>query len=473
MYTNEMFDKLKTLLVAFYMVSQPSSAFAHASEQGLVMLLPTALYTLGGTLAVGASILLMGFLPIKRLDGLFGNRMLGGGQRFKLMETPSSILASVVFFGLILVGLTGPNDPQSNLLPLFIWTGWWIGAFVIQGFVFDIWRLVNPWAGLARLVLGNSAGALKIPERLGHWPAVLVFLCFQLFLLADIAPNDPDRLATFALGYWLFTFAGIVVFGADQWLSRVECFTVLFRLIGTLRAVQSGESYRIGLPGWASIAAAPLDTGRVVFCIMILISGSFDGLHETFWWLGMIGINPLEFPGRSAVVWSTSIGLLGAIFGGVLIYGASIWAGLALVRWFGGEQEIRFKNAFNTFAIAILPIALGYHFAHYLVSFLVQVQYLAATIGDPLAKGWNMFGLGRLTVKIGFLNTMDSVRPILLSNVAAVVLSHILSVIMAHRLAGMFCRTRKNILLIQCGLSVLMIIYTIFGLWLLSTPRGA
>jgi hypothetical protein len=116
---------------------------------------------------------------------------------------------------------------------------------------------------------------------------------------------------------------------------------------------------------------------------------------------------------------------------------------------------------------------LGYHFAHYLISFLVQVQYLAFAIGDPLAKGWNMFGLGHLTVKIGFLNTMDTVRPILLTNVTAVVLSHILSVIIAHRLAGLFCNTRKNILLLQCGLSLLMIIYTTFGLWLLSTPRGA
>jgi hypothetical protein len=472
-----MFDKLKTLLVAFYMVSQPSTAIAHASEQGLVMLLPTELYTLGGTLAVAASILLMAFLPVKRLEGLFGYRSLCRGQFFNRIEPFSSLVGTMVFFALVFVGFSGPNDPQSNLLPLFVWTGWWIGVFVIQGLVFDIWRLINPWTGLARLVSGTSTDVLKIPERLGHWPAVIVFCCFQLFLLADIAPNDPDRLATFALGYWLFTFAGIVVFGADQWLSRVECFTVLFRLIGSLRAVQSGGGYRVGLPGWTSIAAAPLDTSRAVFCIMILISGSFDGLHETFWWLGLIGINPLEFPGRSAVVWTTSFGLLGANIGGVTIYGASVWIGITCLHWFGtgskSDPKIKFKDAFNTFAIAILPIALGYHFAHYLISFLVQVQYLAFAIGDPLAKGWNMFGLGHLTVKIGFLNTMDTVRPILLTNVTAVVLSHILSVIIAHRLAGLFCNTRKNILLLQCGLSLLMIIYTTFGLWLLSTPRGA
>ena len=137
------------------------------------------------------------------------------------------------------------------------------------------------------------------------------------------------------------------------------------------------------------------------------------------------------------------------------------------------RKLIRFMDAFNTFAVTILPIALGYHFAHYFISFIVQVQYLAATIADPLAKGWNLFGLGRLTVTVGFLNSMESVRQILLTIVFAIISSHVLSVIMAHRLAARFCNTRRDLLLIQCGLSLLMIIYTIFGLWLLSTPRGA
>ena len=468
-----MIDKQKTLFLAVCLTIVPVAALAHAAEQGLVMLLPTALYTLGGTLAVGASILLMGCLRIGTTERLFWYRRSNRTPFINQIETPFSIVATFALITLIAVGFVGPNDPNSNLLPLFIWTGWWIGVFVIQGIVFDIWRLINPWAGLARILLADSASIFKIPKWLGHWPAVGVFICFQLFLLADIAPSDPDRLATFALGYWLFTFAGIVLFGADQWLKRVECFTVLFRLIGSLRAVQAGDEYRVGVPGWASIAAAPLNTSRAVFCIMILISGSFDGLHETFWWLGQIGINPLEFPGRSAVVWTSSLGLIGANLGGIFVYAASIWIGLVLVQRVGGAPHIAFKEAFNTFAIAILPIALGYHFAHYFISFLVQIQYLAATIADPLAKGWNLFGLGRLRVTTGFLNTMESVRPILLTNVTVVVLSHILSVMMAHRLAGRFCNTRKNLLFIQCGLSLLIIIYTIFGLWLLSTPRGA
>ncbi|MGC1497870.1 MAG: hypothetical protein WA790_18845, partial [Sulfitobacter sp.] len=313
----------------------------------------------------------------------------------------------------------------------------------------------------------------RYPTRLGAWPALGLFILFQIFLLADIAPSDPDRLPTITLVYWLFTFSGMVLFGPAVWVKNVECFSVLFILISSLRPVQCGAQMQVGIAGWASFTLAPLDLARALFCLTILVSGSFDGLRETFWWLGQIGINPLEFPGRSAVVWTSTVGLILANVTVICLYGAAVWAGLTLVRGFGTSPPVPFSRAFRTYAITILPIALGYHFAHYFVSFLVQIQYLAATLGDPLARGWNLFGLGGVRVTTGFLNSTETVKPILLSNVAAVVISHIVSIAMAHHLSGRFAKTRKELILIQLFLSVLMIIYTIFGLWLLSTPRGA
>ena len=41
--------KQKTPFLVICLVALPVEALAHASEQGLVMLLPTELYTLGGT----------------------------------------------------------------------------------------------------------------------------------------------------------------------------------------------------------------------------------------------------------------------------------------------------------------------------------------------------------------------------------------------------------------------------------------
>ena len=466
-------QSLAVLAVTALGILAPVQAFAHPAEQALVLLLPTELYTLGGTLAVAASILLISFAPHQKLAQLYRGFKIGRGFSSETAPLATSLLATFAFFALLFVGIHGPNDPQSNLLPQVIWTGWWVGLFVVQGLIGDMWRWINPWSGLAAILLGDRPATIKYPKGLGTWPALVIFLMFQVFLLADIAPSDPDRLATIALLYWLFTFAGMTLFGPAVWIKHVECFSVLFNLIGSLRPIHSGAETRIGLAGWASLPLAPLDTARALFCLTILVSGSFDGLRETFWWLGQIGINPLEFPGRSAVVWTSGIGLIVANLAVIFVYGFCVWAGIRTAQVFGTLGPVPYVQAFNTYAIAILPIALGYHFAHYFVSFLVQVQYLAATLGDPLARGWNLFGLGSLRVTTGFLNSTVTVKPILLTNVAAVVGSHIVSIAMAHHLSGRFSTKRRDLILIQLFLSILMICYTIFGLWLLSTPRGA
>lgn len=445
---------------------------AHAAEQGFVLLLPTQAYAFGGTMTVAASIVLVTCLPIDILERLFRPFARLRPFAFDLVTRMSSILGTLMFIGLVWTGWNGPTDPQENLLPLTLWTVWWMALFVVQGLVMDIWRWVNPWTGVLAL-LARDRPLLSLPECWQAWPAVLVFILFQTFILADIAPSDPPRLAAFAVGYWVFTLVGMWLFGTARWGRQVECFTVLFTLIGSLRPVHLWPRAQVGAPGWYSIAAGPLDPSRAVFCLVILASGSFDGLHETFWWLAKLGINPLEFPGRSAVVWPSAIGLVAANLALIAVFAFSVWIGARALALLGSSPPLSFALAFNTFAVSILPIALGYHFSHYLVSFMVQIQYVLIALGDPLARGVNIFGLSDLRVTTGFLNTAETVKVIWLTQAFSVVFSHVLSVLMAHHLASKFCRSNKDMLLLQIGLSVLMIFYTVFGLWLLASPRGA
>ena len=446
--------------------------FGHASEQGLVLLLPTTAYATAGTLVVIASILLVTCVPKRFLSGLFYDTNLGACAPSLDLSFVTSSIATVALFLLIYTGSQGPTDPQNNLLPLTIWTVWWIGLFVIQGTVMDLWRWINPWSGLVRLLDVGSVPIVEIPDKWAAWPAVVVFTCFQIFMLADIAPNDPQRLAILVASYWIFTLVGISVFGQSSWLRQVECFTVIFNLLSTLRPFQKAKSMRVGLPGWAALKQAPLDSSRAVLCIVILASGSFDGLHETFWWLAKIGINPLEFPGRSSVIWTTSLGLIAAILLLLMIYSAAIWVGLKAIEGQTSLEKITFSDAFRMFSITLLPIALGYHFAHYLVTFMVQIKYVLSTASDPLAFGWDLFGLSAVKVTTGFLNVPETVKTIWLTQAFAVVFSHVLSVLMGHNIASRLCRDNKCVALIQIGLATLMIAYTIFGLWLLASPRG-
>jgi len=67
----------------------------------------------------------------------------------------------------------------------------------------------------------------------------------------------------------------------------------------------------------------------------------------------------------------------------------------------------------------------------------------------------------------------DTVKAIWLTQAAVVVFSHVVAVLMGHQIANTVCSNAKSAVLIQIGLTILMIAYTIFGLWLLASPRGA
>ena len=466
MYTNEMTALVKMVFGAFgASLLAASPAWAHAADQGFVLLLPTTAYIAGGTVTVALTILFLAFVK----PGAIDMAMQPIALPFKISMLPLRIwgqsAGAVCLALLILIGLRGPTDPQANLLPLLTWTVWWMFFFVVQAVLFDIWAYINPFPALHRLLMPDHHGVMTLPSRLSIWPAVVLVAAFQGFILADTAPNDPGRLAVFALGYWGFTTLGMLLFGRSAWLKQVECFSVLFGLIGLLRI---GHSNRIGLPGWQLLQHRDYDLSHAAFVVIILAAGSFDGLYETFWWLAKIGVNPLEYPGRTALIMPTLMGHYGSILVLACVLGVAVFSGAKWVK-----VSVSVKAAFVSFTMTMLPIAVGYHFAHYFVTFLVQIQVVLATLADPLAQGWNLFGLGSRRVLVGFLTVPENVKIIWFIQAGVVVLSHVLAVVLCHRTAETIVLSRRDVVMLQVMLSILMIFYTIFGLWLLASPRGA
>ena len=87
------------------------------------------------------------------------------------------------------------------------------------------------------------------------------------------------------------------------------------------------------------------------------------------------------------------------------------------------------------FALPLVPIACGYHFAHYLPVFLVDVQYAIRAASDPLARGWDLFGTRDLAVVTSFLSDPERVYAIWHSQVALIVGAHVAGVVIGHALA--------------------------------------
>ncbi|MEM7597131.1 MAG: hypothetical protein AAF382_05485 [Pseudomonadota bacterium] len=458
----------KGLLAAGLVMMGAGVAWGHAAEQGFVLLLPTDIYITAGVASVALTIILIAVLPARVADALFARWPVLPRGPVALRHGVSLVATAVLAFA-VWRGFTGPRDPLSNPLPLMIWTFFWIGLVSVQGLIGNHWRYSNPWTGMAALLhrLTGTRAPWRYPRGLGHWPAVALFIAFAAFLLADPAPADPTRLAAFAGLYWYVAFLGLVLFG-PAWLVRAEAFTVMMRAYGRMGLLgPRGGRVAMGLWGWQTLRRAGPPVSLAVFILVLLGTGSFDGLNETFFWLDLLGINPLEFPGRSAVIGQTLLGLLCANAALIAVFAACLWLGERIA---GTGRSLR--DAFCLFAPSILPIAIAYHIAHYLTSFMVDGQYLLKMLNDPMGRGGDLLGFGTFYVTTGFFNTPGTVKAIWLTQAGAVVVGHVVAIVLAHALAMRDQSSTRRAVLGQAPLAAFMVAYTFFGLWLLASPRG-
>lgn len=455
------------LSLTFAATLWPCLAFAHASDRGHVLLLPTGYYIAGGAFAVGASFLVLALLLPGPLERAWRWRLplltIGDGARMAV-----GLLSFAGFALLLAAGFWGSRDPLSNPLPLTVWTLLWGGFVLLQGMAGDLWSWLNPWHGPYRLAAKlGIARAASSNEGTGCWPAFMLFFAFAWFELVDPAPDDPARLAVAAGLYWLLSFVAMLVFGYENWARRGEFLTVFFSMLARFSVVGRGADGRssLNLPGARLLDTQPLPPSGVAFLLLALSSVSFDGLGKTFFWLGSIGVNPLEFPGRTALIGSATLGLVLTFLFLALLFAAAIFLGLRLAGMASG-----FTVAAGLLVWSIVPIALAYHVAHYLTALLVDGQYALVALSDPFALGWNLFGTANMQVEAGIVAGAGAAWWIWNIQAATIVCGHVLAVLVAHALAARLNPSTTRAVLTQIPLTILMIAYTVFGLWLLATP---
>lgn len=443
-----------------------------------MLLLPSQHYIVGAALAVAASFLLLALLPQRWAHNL------GNGKGLHLFALPAigaapfSLLALALLIVLVAAGIAGPRDPMKNPLPLFVWVDWWIAFTLLQAVAGDLWRLFNPWTGLIDLLrrtLGRALpaeGCVRLPQQLGYAIAILQFGGFAWYELIDLAPFDPDRLAHAAVVFYLFNLVGMLVFGRGDWMRRAEPFSIYFSLVGGLAPLQPVVDAATGRPalhlvwpGMRMTTRPPMRMSGVGFVLLTLATVSFDGLSHTYSWATLIGLNPLEFPGRSAVVWQSTAGLFGAFVALGLLFIGCVWAGLKLS---GGQVSL--EEATGRLIYSIVPISLAFHAAHYLTFLMVEGQYAVIAASDPFGLGWNLFGTAGWQVTTSFFFNYESVLAIWNIQTTVIVVGHVIGIVMAHVIAVSLFPRSKGAVRSQIALALFMVLYTAFGLWLLATP---
>ncbi len=451
------------LLACLILLTGVETALAHSSARGFVLLLPVGYVIAGGALAVLLSFTVLSALP----DRLFltAEKLPRKEAARPRVFVVLSVISALFLLVLLYAGIAGPHDPAENLLPLAIWTLWWVVIVLLHPLFGNLWAAINPISGPhALLSAWLRSPRLRYPAWASYWPAVAIFLAFAWFQLVYPSPEDPDRLALAVAGYLAFTLAAALVFGAETWLSRGDPFAVFLSQLGAVSPL-SGAGIR--WPGSGLLWREALPLSGVLFVLLTLSTISFDGFANTFLWLSWLGVNPLDFPGRTALISANTVGLLLSF---AVLAGAFL-AAVALGWHWAGRPGI-LGDHWGTLVYSLIPISVAYHFAHYLPDALLNLQYLLKAIDDPLHNHANLLGLADWEVTASFLNTASGARAIFAAQTSGIIIGHIVGVAVAHTMVTRLGLSRSMSLKFEAPLALLMVAYTAFGLWLLGTPTA-
>jgi hypothetical protein len=437
-------------------------AFAHAAGRGFVMLLPTGWVIAGGAFAVLASFAVVSLLPRLAMKMPAAVPPLAPA-----VVQVASLLSALVLAVLIVLGFVGPRDPVENLLPLAVWTLWWVEIVMLHPLFGNLWEALNPFTGPHALLTGRfgreeGAPPLRYPVWLSYWPAVVIFFGFAWFQLVYPAPEDPAILAVAVLVYLAASFAGVLAFGIREWLGKADPFAVFLAQLGAAAPFGRGG---LRWPGAGLLALPALPPSGVFFVLLTLGTITFDGFANTFVWLSAISINPLDFPGRSGVMGANTFGIL--LVSGVLAAGFFAAVG---VGWLWAGKPDSLARLCGRLVYSLIPISIAYHFAHYLGDTLVKSQYLLLALNDPLETDADLLGIGHAHVMTSFQNTASGALAIYAAQTTALVVGHVIGVAVAHSMAVEEGLSATRVMRLELPLASCMVAYTGFGLWLLGAP---
>ena len=434
---------------------------------------PTWLFYWGATVVLVVSFVLLGALwrrPV--LGGREHGRALGAAVS-RLVLGPLRLAAqalSVAVFGLVwAASLVGDTDPFRNLAPTWVYVIFWLGVPALSVVFGNVWRGLSPWRAIAdafvwiRERTGADVRPLAMyPERLGRWPGAIVIFAFVTLELAYSDPASPRALAFAIALYTYIALFGMAAFGREQWERTGEGFAVLFgllALVAPLHAEDGRLRLRWPLTGLAGAERLP---GTVAFIAVMLGSVLFDGYSRTTTWQNLMADLEAPYvvdrPGVGELL--VTLASIGGLLTGVLLIALAYEAACALAR----SSVNAPRSLVPDFLRSLVPIAFVYVVAHYVSLFLVQGQFAVPLLSDPLGRGWNLFGTADVVPNL----TVISPNTTWYVQVGALVAGHVAGLAVAHDRAVTIFPDKRDALRSQFPLLLLMVLYTVGGLWVLS-----
>jgi hypothetical protein len=332
----------------------------------------------------------------------------------------------------------------------------WVGLVPAAILFGPVYRLCNPlrWLhrGLCKVAgIDPAAGLVTYPPKLGVWPGAFFLLAFTWLEL--VSPTVSESLLSIRLWFMLvgaLTLVGATICG-DTWFENADPFEVYSSLVARLSPFGRRSDGRLVVRNpLENLDGLPPRHGLVAVVSVLFGSTAFDSFKESPRWLGWAQ----QYSAHSVLLDTATL-----VFFCLVVFGTFTLASVAT----GVLGRIERRSLPNLLAHSVVPIVVGYIVAHYLSFFVAEGIAFIQEVGDPLSRGWTLTdwaaGINKYTI-------YEHPTALAVTKVMSVITGHVLGVIAAHdRSVRLLPRTRA--LVGQLPMLVLMVCYTLLGLWLL------
>ena len=372
-----------------------------------------------------------------------------------LVDAPAvrSTVAVVALLLAVWVGVAAVAGPQNgeNALPGVFYVLLWVGLVALSVVFGPVWRLLSPVRTVYRLLpMSRRPPPVTYPAWLGYWPAAFGLFAFVWLELASPDPGSLGAVQLWLLIYLAVTLIGALVFGR-RWPSNADPFEVYGIVASRAAPFRRNDDGRIAVGNpFHHLPSLPIRPGTVAVLAVLLGSTAFDSFSAMPGWRGFV--DDVSSGSVLLAVLVRTAGLLGfAVIVGLTFSLAA--------RATGGVDRTTRRELPGLMAHSLIPIVIGYVFAHYLTYLIERGQQTLLRLADPFGTGW----LGG--VEVSYLLSM---HPAVLSTlkVGFVVLGHVAGVIAAHDRA-LRVLPKRHQLTGQLAMMLVMVGYTFTGLYLL------
>lgn len=464
--------KLSLPFITLLFLAYPTPAFAHAFGKLYNLPIPFWLYLYGGAAALLVSFVVIGYFVNATRKHL-------SYPAIPLANTPISflwknsfinmvkVISVFIFLLTIATGLFGQNDSYLNFNMTFFWIIILLGLTYFTAIAGNIYEVLNPWKNITewieKLLKTEKKGLLPYPKKLGYYPAL--FFYFLLIWFELLGRITPIKLSFLLLEFSVLTAVGILLIGKVNWFTYGDFFSVFFKVIGKVSIIEERKGKLFLRPPFVGLLKEKAEhISLLLFILFMLSSTAFDGFKETLPWIRLYSshVDPLIRPffGINSYIIFQTVGLLLS----PLLF-LSIYILLLTLTKIITKSALPLRELLLKFAFSLVPIAVVYNAAHYYTLLFTQGSEILRMFSDPFGFGWNLFG----TVDYNGSVILDA-NFVWHSQVALILLGHIVAVYLAHLAALQLFPTQKKALISQFPMLLLMVVYTMIGLWILSQP---